>query len=164
MASCVMPTYFIYTPQKLRSSWAARSVEGDGGIEPELAPLTLLTAPDEVAEPAEEPAKHPTAAIPTEIEAEMIGILTGERFPNECVDAQYRRKEQALGAMFATLGVAESFTLVGRLNAEPIPATDDLATRFARLALERKTRLLAFLTGARRRELAQPSYRRSVAR
>lgn len=70
----------------------------------------------------------------------------------------FRRKEHALGALFATLSVMEARALHARLS-NPRPG-DAVAARFATLVIERRARLLGGLAGARRREACRIEGRR----
>jgi len=79
----------------------------------------------------------------------LVAILDAPHAPGETMMAGFARKEHELGAAFAQLSVFESRALHARLSN---PKTGDvLANKFARLTLERRTRLLAFLGDVRRR-------------
>jgi hypothetical protein len=89
-----------------------------------------------------------TAAAGSWFEPQLIEIL---RRPVESGTSHeaHRIKEHEIGELFAKLTVLEAWTLHKRLSNPS--ATDDLATTFGRLILERRMRLLAFLGDARRR-------------
>jgi len=93
--------------------------------------------------------RPPTAPRPPTIDARLIAILDAPLAPGEGAMIGFARKERELGAMFAQLGVAESRAMGARL-ATP-KAGDELANKFARLTVERRTRLLTFIADARRR-------------
>ena len=93
--------------------------------------------------------RPPSAPRPPTVDAQLISILDAPLAPGETVMAGFARKEHELGAMFARLGVLESRAMHARL-ANPKPG-DELASRFARLTIERRSRLLSFLADARRR-------------
>ncbi|MBA3540733.1 MAG: hypothetical protein H0T79_14070 [Deltaproteobacteria bacterium] len=104
-----------------------------------------VVAPTEVVAPAEVVA--PTPAF----DAEIVAVLEAVPWPRESCDAAFRRKEQALGELFAGLSASDAHALHRRL-ANP-HADDVLASRFERLLMpERRSRLIAFLGDARRRE------------
>ena len=105
------------------------------------ARLSLVRAPDA-------PATPDRAAPPTD--HELLAILDEPRQPGETAEAHFRRKETALGTAFAALRAIEAMALHKRLSS---PGPDDaLASRFARMTIDRRHRLLAFLRDARRRE------------
>ena len=80
----------------------------------------------------------------------VIDILSRPPLTGETIEVAYRRKERELADIFRTLDRAASAALHHRLSE---PRTDDeLAMRFARLLVERRTRLLAVLADAPRRE------------
>lgn len=80
----------------------------------------------------------------------LLAILDRPLHAGETVAVGYARKEAEVGAVFAKLGVAEARALHLRLTMGA--ANDALATKFARLTVERRNRLLVFLADARRRE------------
>ncbi|MBA3503456.1 MAG: hypothetical protein H0T65_24050 [Deltaproteobacteria bacterium] len=83
-------------------------------------------------------------------EQTIIDVLVTPPHYGETIEAAYRRKERELTELFANLGRGEAAVLLKRLSD---PRTDDaLATRFARLVVDRRTRLLALLADAPRRE------------
>ncbi|MDQ3370840.1 MAG: hypothetical protein M3680_35930 [Myxococcota bacterium] len=80
----------------------------------------------------------------------IIDVLVTPPRYGETIEAAYRRKERELTELFANLGRGEAAVLLKRLSD---PRTyDALATRFARLVVDRRTRLLALLADAPRRE------------
>ncbi|MBL9015528.1 MAG: hypothetical protein JNL83_15190 [Myxococcales bacterium] len=93
--------------------------------------------------------RRPAAPCLETTDARLIAILDAPLAPGETVMAGFARKEHELGAMFARLNVLESRAMHARL-ANP-KAGDELASRFARLTIERRSRLLSFLADARRR-------------
>jgi hypothetical protein len=83
-------------------------------------------------------------------EQTIIDVLVTPPHYGETIEAAYRRKERELTELFATLSRSEAAVLLKRLSD---PRTEDaLATRFARLVVDRRTRLLALLADAPRRE------------
>jgi hypothetical protein len=92
-----------------------------------------------------------TSAIePMSCEQTIIDVLVTPPHYGETIEAAYRRKERELTELFATLSRGEAATLLKRLSD---PRTEDaLATRFARLVIDRRTRLLTLLADAPRRE------------
>ena len=88
----------------------------------------------------------------------LIAILDAPLAIGETALIGYARKERELIAVLTTLSVLESRALHLRLST-PRHA-DELANKFARLTIERRTRVLHFLADARRREaLAQGAAR-----
>ena len=63
-------------------------------------------------------------------------------------------KEHEIGSLFIRLTVLEAWTLHKRLSNPAVG--DPLAAAFARLVIERRSRLLAFLGDARRRAALAP--------
>lgn len=102
-------------------------------------------------DPAVETSGPGRVAVPVSgaSDAALLAILDAPLAPGETALAGFRRKEHALGNAFAALSIIEARALHLRL-ANP-RAADALATRFARLTIERKNRLLTFLADARRR-------------
>lgn len=90
------------------------------------------------------------AIVRPEVDARLLAILDARGAIGETVYVTYARKEQELGAVFATLPALEAMVMHRRLS-EPQPG-DELAEKFARLVVDRRSRLLAFLADARRRE------------
>jgi hypothetical protein len=111
-----------------------------------------------VAPAASAPAPPPAAAAATStagpraaaVDGRLIAILEAPLAPGETAASGYRRKEEAIGAVLATLSVPESRALFARLTAAH--PGDPLAEKLTRLTVERRHRLLAFLAEARRRE------------
>jgi hypothetical protein len=90
------------------------------------------------------------AIVPMSCEQTIIDVLVTPPRYGETIEAAYRRKERELTELFATLDRNEASTLLKRLSD---PRTEDaLAMRFARLVVDRRTRLLALLADAPRRE------------
>jgi hypothetical protein len=65
------------------------------------------------------------------------------------IDIAYRNKEARLRELLSTLTAIQARNLHARLAAPTVE--DPVAERFARLATDRRARLLAFLAGTRRR-------------
>ena len=106
--------------------------------------------------PPSKAAEHIAAATTLEgsptskVDAALLAVLEAALAPGETVHAGFQRKEAELRAAFASLSVLESRALHARL-AHP-RSGDALAAAFARLTIERRMRLLAFIADARRRE------------
>jgi hypothetical protein len=94
--------------------------------------------------------RPPIAAVPPTLDGRLIAILDAPLASGETAMTGYQRKEHELGAVFASLSVLDARAMHARLSA--CKAADELAHKFARLTLERRTRLLDFLANARRRE------------
>lgn len=88
-----------------------------------------------------------------ELESEILAVLDAAPEPGECVESAFRRKERELVMLFSRLSVLDARELQRRLTLGL--ADDPIATRFARLIVARRVRLLAFLADARRREALQ---------
>jgi hypothetical protein len=101
--------------------------------------------------------RPPSAVIHTSADGALIAILDAPIGTTETAFAGFARKEHELGATFGTLSVVECRLLHKRL-ANPQHG-DELANKFARLTMERRVRLLAFLADARRREAMASSHR-----
>ena len=111
------------------------------------APATRESTPVLVAQPA---TLHTRTTHASTNDAVCISILDAPLLPDETARVGFLRKEAELRAAFAQLPVAAQRALHARL-ANPTTG-DQLAERFARLTLDRRTRLLTFLADARRRE------------
>jgi len=95
-------------------------------------------------------------ALDAETERELLQIL---RAPASGTARQaFHGKEHALGAVFARLTPLQARALHPRL-ANPREG-DALAEAFARLVIDRRVRLLAFLADARRRAAIDEARRR----
>ncbi len=104
------------------------------------------------------PASQVGSTIASAIEQQIKLILVSPR-SCETIEHAFRRKEQELMELFASLTVVEARVLHRRLAN---PSIDDaIATLFGRLVVERRLRLLAFLAGARRRYALGPTAQRS---
>ena len=101
--------------------------------------------------------RPPTAAVPNTADGKLTAILDAPLTTGETAFIGFARKEHELGALIATLSVLECRALHKRLS-NPQHG-DELAHKFARLTLERRCRLLAFLADARRREALAGSNR-----
>jgi hypothetical protein len=93
--------------------------------------------------------RPPSAPRPDTIDARLIAILDAPLGLGETAAGGYARKEQELGGVLATLSVLDSRALHLRLTT--MQSGDELANKFARLTIERRTRLLNFLSDVRRR-------------
>jgi hypothetical protein len=109
--------------------------------------VSILNQANDEAEPAYTP-----PPIDTSYDAQLVAILDGPPRPGEPVHIRSARKEHELRIAFGALPPMVARAMFHRL-AEP-QQRDALAARFARLNVERRVRLLAFLVDARRR-LAQ---------
>jgi hypothetical protein len=96
------------------------------------------------------PVAEPPPRATCPIEGELHAALDAPARHGETLDFAFRRKEAELRVLFGALRPIDAMALHKRL-AHPRPG-DLLAERFARLVIERRTRLLAFLGDARRRE------------
>ena len=95
------------------------------------------------------PAARSPGAIPDSVELQIRQVLSSPPSPNETIETGFRRKEHELRALFAVLTPVEARALHRRLAN---PSFDDvIAMLFARLVIDRRGRLLAFLAQARRR-------------
>ena len=112
-----------------------------------LSPAKRESAPVLVAQPA---TLHTRTTHASTNDAACISILDAPLLPGETARIGFLRKEAELRAAFTQLPTAAQRALHARL-ANPAPG-DQLAERFARLTLDRRTRLLTFLADARRRE------------
>lgn len=83
------------------------------------------------------------------VERRLVNILESSPQFGETIDAAYRRKERALAEAFTVLTRADAAILERRFD--QMRPEDDLAQRFARLVVERRTRLLAILADVPRR-------------
>jgi hypothetical protein len=101
--------------------------------------------------------RRATPAPPSTGDDKLIAILDAPLGTGETAYAGFHRKEHELGAMFASLSVLACRALHIRL-ANPKHG-DELANKFARLTIERRSRLLNFLADARRREALAASRR-----
>ena len=82
-------------------------------------------------------------------EAELRAALHQAQLVGETIATYYLRVEHELASLLSTLSVGESRELHRRLSS---PASDDvLAKRFERLVVDRRHRLLVFLSNAPRR-------------
>jgi hypothetical protein len=117
---------------------------------PVAAPrLALPTALDTEPTPLAPPEPPVSIVVDALDDARLIAVLESPLKPGETAVAGYARKERDLAAAFATLSITAAYALRKRLAS---PASDDtLAAKFARLTIERRTRLIQFLADARRR-------------
>lgn len=130
----------IFTADPIRtSSRAARDVSHVTSLRP--------SAPVVVAKPATLCTRTTHASSN---DATLLGVIEAPLEPGETAREGFLRKEAELRAAFAQLPTMEQRALHARL-ANPRPG-DQLAERFGRLTVERRTRLLTFLADARRRE------------
>jgi hypothetical protein len=105
-----------------------------------VLPIVVTLPPESEAEG---PQFDPT------LERRIINILESAPQFGETIEAAYRRKESALAEAFASFTRDDAATLQRRL--ERPRADDDLAQKFARLVVDRRTRLLAILADIPRR-------------
>lgn len=93
----------------------------------------------------------PPAVTPgqREVDEQLTVILDAPLVPGETAMAGYQRKELALIGVLAKLSPVDAKALHFRLS-NPL-GSDELAKRFARLAVDRRTRLLNFIADTRRR-------------
>lgn len=97
----------------------------------------------------EEPAVVAPPVRSTSNDSDLIAILDAPLAPKETAAAGFARKEAELKVAFASRTVLAAYALQKRLAN---PSSDDvLAQKFARLTIERRTRLVQFLSDARRR-------------
>jgi len=92
---------------------------------------------------------QPPAAPAGRDDEALVAILEAPLLRGEPAAVGFARKEHELRQAFARLTILAARALRMRL-ATPLPG-DVLADRFARLTVERRSRLLAFLGDARRR-------------
>jgi hypothetical protein len=112
----------------------------------------LLVGPDSIWTPPSEGPAFKAAAEPS-LDAWLEPIATivlGSLALGETVMAGHARKESELRELFARLSILEARALQRRL--ERARSDDPLCGVFARLAPERRLRLIGFLADARRRE------------
>ena len=95
------------------------------------------------------PTPPPLTAAQLAMDARLIAILDAPLAPGETAMFGYQRKEIQLVSALATLTIVEARALHLRLANSR--ASDALATKFMRLTVERRTRLLNFIADARRR-------------
>jgi len=90
------------------------------------------------------------AELPPDLQRSMLEVLGSKPGAGETIEIAYRRCESQLGALFAKLSPLQARAL--KLRLEQPREGDILATRFNRLVVQRRQRLLAFLGDARRRD------------
>lgn len=95
-------------------------------------------------------ARAAAVAVPGAIEDRARAILGAPAAPGETIAATFARKERELCAVLAELRPAEALVLHRRLIARA--PGDALAIELARLAPERRTRLIVFVGDARLRD------------
>ena len=105
------------------------------------------SAPVLAADPA---TLHTCTTVASSNDAALISILESPLRYGETAREGFLRKEAELRAAFAALPVATQRALHARLVNPRMG--DALATKFAGLTADRRTRLLTFLADARRRE------------
>ncbi len=95
----------------------------------------------------------PPRRIPDPFDTLLIEALDAP-LQGETIAVAYQHKEARLREVFATVSAVDARSLHARLST---PQPDDtVAERFARLAADRRARLLAFLADARRRSARRP--------
>jgi hypothetical protein len=116
-----------------------------------LDPPSPLTAQQPLLTPQPLFARQPPPTVLDAItEARLIAIIEAPLAPGETAMHGFARKEAELATAFTQLTILEAGSLQRRLS---INAPDDaLAAVFARLTVERRNRLVAFLGDARRRQ------------
>jgi hypothetical protein len=114
-----------------------------------MRPLAIDRTPDSSEAVVDEPMRT-TMQQAVSLEREIAEALDAPPFPGEQLAPAFARKERALATLFARLTVIEARGLHRRLTL--LSADDVLVQLFQRLIPERRSRLLAFLAGARRRE------------
>ena len=130
------PSSPMFVPARMRSRGPVASVPARVSLQTDAAP-----APVVVVAPPPPPASSS--------DADLIAILDAPLVAGETAAAGFARKERELADAFAKRTVLAAYALRKRLAN---PASDDvLAEKFARLTVERRTRLLHFLADARRR-------------
>jgi len=92
-------------------------------------------------------AMHATST--PDVDAKVIAILRASDNPAETIEVRFRRKELALQALFISLSAATARDLHRRLSRSP---RDEMSILFGRLVAERRSRLLAVLADAPRRD------------
>jgi hypothetical protein len=110
------------------------------------ARLALPTAVGAEPTPITPPDPPAPLTVDSIDDARLRAILASPLKPGETAVTGYARKERDLATAFATLSVTAAHALRERL-ATPASA-DVLAAKFARLASERRTRLLQLLASA----------------
>lgn len=88
---------------------------------------------------------------PATLDEQLIAILDAPIAPYQTSAEAFARKERELGSLFVALHGADAHEMQFRLTA--CRPGDALATKFARLSLERRARLLAVLFEVRRRSV-----------
>jgi hypothetical protein len=89
------------------------------------------------------------AATARAVDSALLALVLAPLRPGETALLGYARKERELRGAFSTLSLLEAHALRGRL--EVCRSDDALALAFARLTVDRRTRLLTYLADARRR-------------
>ena len=103
-------------------------------------------------------AAAPTTWRTIAYEDEIVAVFTRPAPQGELPSHTFQRKEHELGALFAQLNELDSFELGRRLSVNA--PTDPIASRFARLTVDRRDRLIAFVRDARRRAALAKAKRR----
>lgn len=112
-------------------------------------PRLTLNAPDADPQPAHVPAPVAASTASVSLEREILSVLEESPIPGERTAEAFRRKEHLVGNLFAALSVEDARTLHRRLSCPS--KTDLIVTQMARLAPDRRARLIAFLGDARLR-------------
>jgi hypothetical protein len=116
---------------------------------PSAEPSVSLSLVDEADDTSEETAYKPPPIQTISLEVAIIAALDAPANPDERASDAFRRKEYAIGQLFGALSIVDAHILHRRLSLRD--AADPIATRFARLIVERQARLMNFLGDARRR-------------
>ncbi len=121
----------------------------DDGLKSQLAALKQReTSSSLIWEPtASQPQKTPAVTLP--IEADIIALFTKPIDALETHRAGNDRKERELYALLDRLSDLESHALRRRLAAAR--SNDELVAAFARLSIDRRTCVVAFIDDTRRR-------------
>ena len=133
-----------------RPTAAVRPVPAAVPVAVPVPVLPLAVEPDTQPAPAPMPRIAVVPAVTDPAEGALTAILLAPLQFGETTMVGYLRKEHEMRAVFAALSVPAARLLHARLSAGK--ADDALGAAFARMTLDRRTRLLVFLADARRRE------------
>lgn len=113
------------------------------------APQETICAPAPVSLVPVIAETHSALPKPIALEDAIIAALDAPAEPHERPSEVFRRKELAVGELFAALSIIDAYVLHKRLSVRQ--AGDPIASRFGRLVADRQQRLMEFLGDARRR-------------
>jgi hypothetical protein len=141
-------------PDPARSLSKLTPPKSDGSLRdrlsrPSAEPSVSLSLVDDAGDASQETAYKPPPIQTISFEQAIIEALDAPANPDERASDAFRRKEYAIGQLFGALSIVEAHILHRRLSLRD--AADPIATRFARLIVERQARLMSFLGDARRR-------------